>query len=80
MNLRPAATLGALAIVTGAVIVACGGSDDTTEVQSGTVIQNATVVGTKDGSTATGMTLVIDGGKITRITGGAVRAAGLTLR
>ncbi|MES2257075.1 MAG: amidohydrolase family protein [Pseudomonadota bacterium] len=65
------ATLAAL----GAIVVACGGGD-VLDVQSGTVIQNVTVVNTRDGSLAKGMSVVIDGGKIQHVTGGALRIGG----
>ena len=61
--------------VLGAIVVACGGSDPL-EVTSGTVIQNATIVNTRDGSLTTGLNVVIDGGKIQKITGATVRASG----
>lgn len=64
------------AVVTlGAIVVACGGSD-TVEVTSGTVVQNATIVNTRDGSLTTGMSIVIDKGKIQKITGNPVQASG----
>ena len=68
--------IGSTAVaVLSAIVVACGGSDPL-EVASGTVIQNVTVVNTRDGSLTTGMNVVIDGGKIQKITGAAVRASG----
>ena len=65
------------AVVT--VIAACGGDGggETFEVTKGTVIQNATVVNTRDGSLAAGMSVVIDEGKIQRIMSGAsIRISG----
>ena len=54
---------------TGAALLACGGSDnDSLAVTQGTVIQNATIVSTRDGSLATGMSVIVDGGKIQKIT------------
>jgi hypothetical protein len=57
------------------------GSGDTVEVSSGTAIQNAAVVNTRDGTVAQGMTLVVDAGRIQKIgptasirLGGAVQA------
>ena len=70
-----AAGVVSAAVVVG-VIVACGGGGDTQQVSSGTVIQNATIVSTKDGSLTTGMTIVINGGKIQQITGGPVQTTG----
>ena len=49
--------------VTGVIVVACGG-DDSIEITQGTVIQNVTVVSTRDGSLTTDMSVIIDGGKI----------------
>ena len=67
---------GLCAIATGALVVACGGSDDTQVISSGTVIQNATIVNTRDGSTTTGASVVVDGGKIQSITSGPVQVTG----
>ena len=65
------------ASVVGAILVACGHhGTDSIEVNKGFVIQNATVVGTRDGSLFSGMSVVIDGGKIERITSGNVRISG----
>ena len=62
-----AGTMTVLAIA--AIIAACGGSDtDSVAVTQGTVIQNVTVVNTKDGSLATGMSVILDAGKIKMIT------------
>ncbi len=58
--------LGILAIpVIGITITACGGG--TFEVTQGTVIQNATVVNTSDGSLSAGQAIVVQGGKIVSI-------------
>ena len=65
----------AAAVAIGAVVVACGG-DDPLVIQSGIVIQNVTVVNTRDGSLTTGKSVVIDGGKIQQITDRFVQAAG----
>ena len=65
----------AAAVAIGTVVVACGG-DDPLVVQSGTVIQNVTIVNTRDGSLTTGKTVVIDGGKIQLITDRVVNASG----
>lgn len=66
----------ALAIALG--LAACANrADDALEVTKGTVLRNATVVSTRDGSLAPGMTLVIDDGKIRRITASTtVRTSG----
>ena len=67
---------GVAAVVAGTIISACGG-DDPIDVTTGTVIQNATVVNTRDGSLTTGMSVVIDGGKIQKIVGSSnVRVSG----
>ena len=65
----------ASAMVLGGIVVACGGTDPL-QVTSGTIIQNATIVNTRDGSLMTGMSVVVDGGKIQKITAGAVVATG----
>ena len=67
----------ALACALGALVVACGGGDDTQVVSSGTVLTNATVVDTRDGSTRSGLNVVIDGGRIQRITGAVGAGHGL---
>lgn len=52
-----------------AIVAACGGSDqDSIAVTQGTVIQNATIVNTRDGSLLTGQSVVLDSGKIKLIT------------
>ena len=63
-----------LACVAG-VLVACGDAN-AFEVTQGTVIQNAIIVNTYDGSLANGMTIVLDGGKITKITADNVSIVG----
>lgn len=57
-----------LALVVTALIAACGGGDDTIEVTSGTVLLNATVVNTRDGAQSEPMSIIIDAGKIQKIT------------
>lgn len=58
----------AVTVAIGAVLYACGGSDKLPlDVVQGTVLLNATVVNTRDGSVATGMSVVIDGGSIKQI-------------
>ena len=69
-----ASTLSAL--LGGAVVAACGGNGDTVEVSHGTVIQNATIVDTRDGSLVTGQSIIIDGRTIARITSDPVQATG----
>ena len=55
------------------LLVACGGDGDgntriaSLEVSKGTVIQNATVVNTRDGSLSPGMSVILDEGKIRKI-------------
>ena len=54
----------------GAALYACGGNDTASvEVTQGTVLLNATVVNTRDGSLTSGMAIVIDAGKIQQILG-----------
>ena len=65
-----------LAIALG--LAACANrADDPLEVTKGTVLRNATIVNTRDGSLASGMRIVIDDGKIQRITASTtVRTSG----
>ena len=58
------------------MLVACGGGDPAIEVSSGTVIRNATVVNTRDGSLLANQYIVVQGGKIENITAIEVRAIG----
>ncbi len=59
------------------VLTACGGGgDDPIDVTSGTAITNVTVVNTRDGSLSGPLSVVVDGGKITRISHLPVRASG----
>jgi imidazolonepropionase-like amidohydrolase len=62
--------LGAAVVATvGVIIVACGGGGgDSLEISSGTLIKNVVVVNTRDGSLSAPMSVVVDNGKITRIT------------
>ena len=66
---------GAATLAVGVVLYACGGSggnNPSLDVTQGTVLLNATVVNTRDGSLSPGMSVVIDGGKIQQIISGAV--------
>lgn len=67
------ALIAASAVVV--VLVACGG-DDSIEITQGTVIQNVTVVSTRDGSLSTDMSVIVDGGKIQKLTKKYVRTKG----
>lgn len=60
----------ATAVLAGAIIAACGGGggSDSFDVMQGVVIQNASIVNTRDGSILPATSIVLDGGKITRIT------------
>ena len=52
------------------VLYACGGSgssNPSVDVSKGTVLLNANVVNTRDGSVSTGVSVIIDGGKIQQI-------------
>ena len=64
----------------GSIVAACGSEDeggDIVEVTKGTVIQNVTVVNTRDGSLAPGRSVVLEGGKIKAIAAAAsVRLGG----
>ena len=60
----------AFTVAVGIVLYACGGSggnNPSLDVTQGTILVNATVVNTRDGSLSPGMAIVIDGGKITQI-------------
>lgn len=67
-------TVVTLAIAT--LVTACGGSDDVLDISSGTVIHNVTVVNTRDGTLSAPMSVIVDGGKITKITPQRVRPTG----
>ena len=70
---------GGVTAVVIAIIAACGGggsSGDPIFISKGTVVQNATVVNTRDGSLARGMNVVLDDGKITHVTASSVRTSG----
>ena len=61
---------GASAVAVAVVLYACGGSGNSNpslDVSKGTVLLNANVVNTRDGSVTPGMSIVIDGGKIHQI-------------
>ncbi|MES2257057.1 MAG: amidohydrolase family protein [Pseudomonadota bacterium] len=64
---------GAAIAALGSIVAACGG-DDSVKISSGTVLLNATVVSTEDGSLTAGQSIVIDGGKIQNITGKSIDA------
>ncbi|CAN5774893.1 amidohydrolase family protein [soil metagenome] len=67
----------AVAVCAGAgTIVACGGDSDALPVGSGTIVQNATVVDTRDGSLQSGMNLVLADGQIKTITSQALTPTG----
>ena len=69
MTLKTMEGVALAACVIAATVAACGGSDqDSIPVTQGVVIQNATVVNTRDGSLLTGQSVVLDGGKIKLIT------------
>ncbi|WP_077034725.1 amidohydrolase family protein [Pelomonas sp. KK5] len=55
-----------LSLVLAMLLAGCGGSD-VTDVSSGTVIRNVTIVNTRDGSQAPRMAVVVDGGRIVKI-------------
>ena len=75
MNKKRIASLGAVTLAAAAIVAACGGGD-TVYVERGTVIQNSTIIDTRNGSHITGMSIIIDGGKIQRITGDGVQVTG----
>lgn len=67
-------TLVTLAVAT--LVTACGGGDNYVDISSGTVIQNVTVVNTRDGALSAPMSVIVDGAKITKITSQRVRPTG----
>ena len=75
MNFRETLVAIATLAAIGALVVACGGGG-TQEVNSGVVIQNATIVNTRDGSLITGKSVVLQAGKIQSITDGPVQVTG----
>lgn len=75
MKSKHVVSAAAMLLAMSTFIVACGGND-AVQVSSGTVITNATIVGTEDGSLAAGKSIVIDKGKIQSITDGPVQAVG----
>lgn len=76
MKYKSMAIAVAAATAIGVTVVACGGSDDTIDVSKGTVISNATVVNTRDGSLTAGVAVVVDDGKIQRITTSPLKLSG----
>ena len=75
MAIRKLFTVAVIVAAVGATIVACGDdSNDTLDVASGTVIKNVSVVNTRDGSIASQMSVVLNGGKIQTVTAQPVRA------
>lgn len=73
MRIKPLAA-ALLAAGIGAAAIACGGSD-TLDVTSGTVLLNATVVDPRDGTLTERQAIVIDGARITAVTGRNIRTA-----
>jgi len=57
-------------------LASCGGSDSPLVVSQGTVIHNVSIINTRDGSLASGQSIVIDGGRIEQITSRGVTATG----
>ena len=76
MRAHPLLVCGAIFVCVPVVLVACRSIENAPEVTQGTVIQNATVVNTSDGSLATGMNIVLDGGKIKKVTSDNLRVGG----
>jgi len=76
MTRRKHAILGALSALL-PILAACGGGGDGgIDVAGGTVLRNATVVNTRDGSLAAGMNVHVEGGKIRRVTTQPLHATG----
>ncbi|WP_372656497.1 amidohydrolase family protein [Hydrogenophaga sp.] len=70
ISLRNVSAWSAIALAT----AACGGGGE--DVSSGVVIYHATIVDTRDGSLVTGKTLVVNQGKIQKITSDKINAVG----
>lgn len=68
------AAIALVAAAGGSALVSCGGDSGVLGVNKGAVIQNVTVVSTRDGSLQSGMNLILVDGKIDTITSQAVRA------
>ena len=70
MNVKRTAIVVAVTAVAAAIIAACGGGGggESIQISSGTLITNVSVVNTRDGSVSAPMSVVVDGGKITKIT------------
>ena len=75
MRTRKLIAGAAMAVAAGAIAVACGGGD-TLQVSRGTVIENATIVDTRDGSLITGQSIVIADGTIQQVTPRGIQATG----
>ena len=68
MNARKTGMACAIAVAIGLTVVACNSDDsNVVDIGQGTVIRNVTVVNTRDGSLASRMAVVVDGGKITKV-------------
>ena len=72
---------GGITVVIIAIIAACGGggggaSGDPIFITKGTVVQNVTVVNTRDGTLSRNVAVVVDDGRITQVTTRSVRASG----
>jgi hypothetical protein len=76
VKFKKAATAIAVGILGTAAIVSCGGDSGAMSVTKGTVVQNVTVVNTRDGSLQAGMNVILQDGKIETITSQAVQASG----
>ncbi len=64
-NSKVSATASACALVLALVACSCG--DDDVTVTQGAVFENVTVVNTRDGALAAGMSVVVDGARIVKI-------------
>lgn len=67
-EVQPLTVLLGAGVASALLFVACGGGNETIEVTSGTVLLNATVVNTRDGSLSQPMPIIVDAGKIQQIT------------
>ena len=67
MHLKSILMSAGVAAATVAFVIPCSGSDNSVDVTKGVVLQNATVVNTRDGSLSSGMSVVVDQGKIQKI-------------
>ena len=80
MNYTKTAVGLAVAFAGSIAVVACGGESDAITVSSGTIIQNATVVNTRDGTLQAGMNLALVEGRIQILTSQPLQPTGASVQ